>query len=67
MFNLQDKTAKTVTQQHLHLGSLEQHVELRHENAILRNGTLPPIDKDSELQVMYHRLSYVEHGWHYFH
>jgi hypothetical protein len=68
MFNLQANTARTVTQQHLHLGSLEQHAnELRHENTILCNGTLPPSDKDHELLVAYHRLSEVEHKWLYFH
>jgi hypothetical protein len=36
IFNLQDNTARTIIQQHLHFGSLEQHAEeLRHENAIL--------------------------------
>jgi hypothetical protein len=67
MYNLQANTARTVTQQRLHLGSLEQHAdELRHENAILRSGTLPPSDKDCELHVAYNRLSEAEHGWHYF-
>jgi hypothetical protein len=67
IFNLQANTARTVTQQHLHLGSLEQHIEeLRHVNAILRSGTPPPSDQDHELQVMYRHLSEAEHGWHYF-
>jgi hypothetical protein len=49
------------------LGSLEQHAEqLRHENAILRSGTLPPSEHDRVLQVVYCCLSEVEHGWHYF-
>jgi hypothetical protein len=57
----------TITQKHLHLGSLEQHTEdMRHENAILHIGTLPPSDKDHELQVAYRRLSEAEHRWHYF-
>jgi hypothetical protein len=49
------------------LGLLEQHAEeLRCENTILRSSTLPPSDKDHELQVTYCRLSEAEHGWHYF-
>jgi hypothetical protein len=53
--------------QHLHLSSLEQHIEeLRCANAILRSGTPPPSDQDHELQIMYRRLSEAEHGWHYF-
>jgi hypothetical protein len=66
-FNLQASTARTVIQHHLHLGSLEQHVEeLRHANTILCSGTPPPSDQDHELQVTYYRLSEAEHGWHYF-
>jgi hypothetical protein len=66
MFNLQQNTVKTVVQQRLRLTLLEQHAEgPRHENAILHSGTLPPSDQDRVLQVMYHRLSEVEHGWHY--
>jgi hypothetical protein len=50
MFNLQASTARTVIQQHLHSGSLEQHVEeLRRTNAIHHNGTPPPSDQDREL------------------
>jgi hypothetical protein len=50
MFNLQANTARTVTQQHLHMGLLEQHTEeLSHENTILCSGTLPPSDQDREL------------------
>jgi hypothetical protein len=49
------------------LGSLEQHTEeLRCENTILCSGTLPPLDQDHELRVVYYRLSEAEHGWHYF-
>jgi hypothetical protein len=67
MFNLQASTARTVIQQRLHSGSLEQHVEeLRHANAILHNGTPPLLDQDHEIQVTYCRLSEAEHGWHYF-
>jgi hypothetical protein len=50
MFNLQANTTRTITQQRLHLGSLEQHAEeLMHENAILRSGTFPPLNQDREL------------------
>jgi hypothetical protein len=67
MFNLQASTGRTVTRQHLHSSSLEQHVEeLRRANAILRSGTPPPSDQGRELQVRYRRLSEAEHGWHYF-
>jgi hypothetical protein len=67
MFNLQASTGRTVIQQCLHSGSLEQHVEeLRRENAILCSGTPPPSDQDCELQVTYHRLSEAVHTWHYF-
>jgi hypothetical protein len=67
MFNLQASTARTVIQQCLHLGSLEQHIkELMHANAILHSGMPPPSDQDRELQVTYHHLSEAEHGWHYF-
>jgi hypothetical protein len=38
---------------------------LRHENAILSSGTLPPLERDYELKVVYHRLSEAEHGWNY--
>jgi hypothetical protein len=66
MFNLQQNTVKTVVQQRLRLTLLEQHIDgLRHENAILRSGTLSPSGQDRELQVMYHRLSKAEHRWHY--
>jgi hypothetical protein len=50
MFNLQQNTVKTVVQQRLRLTLLEQHAKgLRHENAILHSGTLPPSDQDREL------------------
>jgi hypothetical protein len=66
MFNLQQNTIKTVVQQRLRLTLLEQHVDgLRHENAILRSGTLSLSGQDRELQVVYHRLSKAEHRWHY--
>jgi hypothetical protein len=67
MFNLQASTGRTVMLQHLHLSSLEQHVEeLRRANTILRSGTPPPSDQDRELQVTYRSLSEAEHGWNYF-
>jgi hypothetical protein len=66
MFNLLQNTIKTVVHQHLWLTLLEQHVEgLRHENAILHSGMLPPSNQDYELQVVYRCLSEAEHGWHY--
>jgi hypothetical protein len=68
LFNLEASTTRTIIQQCLHSGSLEQHVEeLRRANAILHSGTPPPSDQDHELQVAYRRFSEVEHGWHYFH
>jgi hypothetical protein len=67
MFNLQASTARTVIQQRLHSGSLEQNVEgRRRANAILRSGTHPSSDQDHELQVAHCRLREAEHGWHYF-
>jgi hypothetical protein len=67
MFNLHYSTARTVIQQCLHLGSLEQHIEeLRCANANLHSGTPPPSDQDRELQVTYRCLSKAEHRWHYF-
>jgi hypothetical protein len=66
MFNLQWNTVKTIVQQRLRMTFLEQHVDgLRHENATLHSGTLPPSGQDRELQVAYCRLSEVEHGCHY--
>jgi chromosome segregation ATPase len=38
---------------------------LRHENDILYCRTLQSLDKDLELQVVYHHLSEAEHGWNY--
>jgi hypothetical protein len=50
MFNQQASTARTVIQQCLHLGSLDQHIkELRRANIILRSGTHPPSNQDREL------------------
>jgi hypothetical protein len=67
MFNLQNNTVRTIIQQRLHLGSLEQHAkELRHGNVILHSSTLPPSDQNRELQVTYRHLSEAKYGWHYF-
>jgi hypothetical protein len=44
---------------------LSELERLRHENVVLRNGTLPPSEQDYELQVAYRRLSEAEHGWNY--
>jgi hypothetical protein len=41
--------------------------QLKQENALLHSGTLPPLDQDCELKVMYHCLSKAEHVWHYIH
>jgi hypothetical protein len=38
---------------------------LKQENALLRNGTLPPSDQDCELKDVYHHLSEVKHTWNY--
>ncbi len=63
MFNLQASTGRIIMRQHLHTGSLEQHVEeLRHVNTILRSGTPPPSDQDRELLIVYRHLSEAEHG-----
>jgi hypothetical protein len=37
----------------------------RHENAVLHSSALSPSEQDCELQVAYHCLSEVEHGWNY--
>jgi hypothetical protein len=57
----------------MRLTAYEEHVtttshkleRLRHENAVLRSGTLPPSDQDRELKVAYRYLSEAEHGWNY--
>jgi hypothetical protein len=41
--------------------------ELKHENALLHSGTLPPLSQGRELKVAYHRLRDAEHGWNYDH
>jgi hypothetical protein len=73
LFNLQHNTARTVMQQHMRLTTYDEHntafsrehEQLKHENAFLYNGTLPPSDQDREFKVTYHRLSKAEHGSNY--
>jgi hypothetical protein len=73
LFNLQHNTARTVIQQNMHLTAHDEHSkaisseleQLKHDNFLLCNGTLPPSDQDRELKDMYHRLSKVEHRWNY--
>jgi hypothetical protein len=73
LFKLQHNTARTGMQQRMRLTTYEEQgttnscelERLRHENAILRSGTLPPSEQDCELNVVCHRLSAAEHGWNY--
>jgi hypothetical protein len=73
LFNLQYNTVRTSMQQRMRLTAYEEHAtatareleRLRHENAILRSGALPPSKKDRELQVAYRRLSEAELVWNY--
>jgi hypothetical protein len=73
LFNLQHNTGRTVIEQRMHLNAYKELAtttsreldRLRHENAILHRGTLPPLDQDRELQVAYRRVSEVKHGWNY--
>jgi hypothetical protein len=75
LFNLQHNTARTIMQQHMHLTTYDEHntaiscelEQLKQENALLHSGTLPPLDQDRKLKVMYHCLSKAEHAWHYIH
>jgi hypothetical protein len=39
--------------------------QLKCKNGLFHSGTLPPLDQDCELKVVYHRLSEAEHGWNY--
>jgi hypothetical protein len=41
--------------------------QLKHGNADLYGGTLPPSDQDCELMVAYRLLSEIEHRWNYTH
>jgi cell division protein FtsB len=73
LFNLQHNTARTIMQQRMRLAAYDEHnaaishelEKLKHENALLRNGTFPPSDQDRELNVMYCRLSEAKHGSNY--
>jgi hypothetical protein len=73
LFNLQHNTTRTARQQRTRLTAYEESAtttareieRLRHENAILHNGTQPPLEMDRKLQEVYHRLSDAEHGWNY--
>jgi len=73
LFILQHNTGRTVVEQRMRMNAYEEQAtvmsremeKLRHENAILRRGTLQSADKDLELQVAYRRLSEAEHGWNY--
>jgi hypothetical protein len=52
LFNLQHNTARTIMQQHMCLTTYDEHnttisselEQLKHENALLHSGTLPPLD-----------------------
>jgi hypothetical protein len=71
LFNLQHNTSRTIMQHHMCPMAYEEHTaatsrvlkRLRHENAVLCSGACPPSKQDRELQVAYHLLSEVEHGW----
>jgi hypothetical protein len=71
LFNLQHNTANTGVRQRTHLTAYKESAttstreieRLRHENAILHSGARPPSEQDHNLQVVYCRLSNVEHGW----
>jgi hypothetical protein len=57
LFNLQHNTARTGVHQHMLLIAYEEHAtasslmleRLRHQNAILRSGALPPLEQDCKL------------------
>jgi hypothetical protein len=73
LFNLQHNTARTVMQQRMHLTAYNEHntiishelEQLKQENVLLHSGTLPPLNQDCELKVVYHHLKEAEHGWNY--
>jgi hypothetical protein len=73
LFNLKHNTARTSMQHYMCLTSYEEHAtatackleRLRHENAVLHNGALPPSEQSHKLQVSYCRLSEAERGWNY--
>jgi hypothetical protein len=58
-------------QQRMRLTTYEEHStatscmleRLMHENAVLRSGTLSPLEQDCELEVAYHHLGEAKHGW----
>jgi anti-sigma-K factor RskA len=67
LFNLQHNTGRTVIELRMDMNANKEKVtatsceteRLRHENAILRRGTLQSLDKDLELQVVYLRNQVV--------
>jgi hypothetical protein len=73
LFNLQHNTTRIGMQQRMRLTTYEEHAtntaheleRVRHENAVLRSGALPPLKLDHKLQVTYHRHSEAEHVWNY--
>jgi hypothetical protein len=73
LFNPQHNTTRTGMQQRMRLTAYEEHAtatsreleRMRHGNIVLCSATLPPLEKDCELKVMYCRLSEAEHGWNY--
>jgi hypothetical protein len=72
-FNLQHNLVRTVIQQCLSMAAYDEHhiaisheiEQLKHENDLLRGGTLHPSDQDRELKVAYRRLSEAKHRWNY--
>jgi hypothetical protein len=72
-YNLQHNLARTVIQQRLGMASYYEHNtsishelgQLKHEDALLHSGTLPPLDQDCKWKVVYHCLSEAKHGWNY--
>jgi hypothetical protein len=70
LFNLQHNTAKVGMQQRTRQAAYEESAtattheiqRLRHENAILHSAACPPLERDHELQEVYHHLSDAEHG-----
>jgi hypothetical protein len=58
-FDLQHNLTRTVIQQRMRMDAYEEHNtailhllgQLKHENDLLRGGTLPPSDQDRELKV----------------
>jgi hypothetical protein len=48
-----------------HIVTSRELAQLKCENDLLHGGTVPPIDQDQELKVVYRHLSEAEHAWHY--